>query len=72
VKKTWRMIYDRVAACLPDLVPDGSWMEWDTPTRGKQKKQRLLDYLRQHREELRPVSRKLLKETPRKGVPRPG
>ena len=33
--------------------------------RGKQKKQRLLDYLREHPEELRPVSRKLLRQTAR-------
>ena len=30
--------------------------------RGKQKKQRLLAYLREHPEELRPVSRKLLQQ----------
>jgi hypothetical protein len=31
--------------------------------RGKQKKQRLLDYLREHPEELRPVSRKQRQKT---------
>ena len=60
VKKTWRMIYERVAACQSSLVPTKSQSEEWTQDRGKQKKQRLLSYLREHPEELRPVSRKLL------------
>jgi hypothetical protein len=59
VKKTWRLIYERVAACLPELVPGNSPTDIGMP-RGKDKKQRLLTYLREHPEELRPVSRKLL------------
>lgn len=66
VKTTWRAIYDRVAACRPDLVPDRSHDDGQAHARGKQKKQRLLDYLREHPEELRPVSRKLLRETARR------
>jgi len=62
VKKTWRVIYDRVAACQPELVPTNSQSEQWTQDRGKQKKQRLLAYLREHPEELRPVSRKLLQQ----------
>jgi DNA-binding CsgD family transcriptional regulator len=62
VKTTWRAIYDRVALCLPDLVPDRSHDDGQAHARGKQKKQRLLDYLREHPEELRPVSRKLLQQ----------
>jgi len=62
VKKTWRMIYDRVAACQPELAPTKSESEEWTQDRGKQKKQRLLAYLRKHPEELRPVSRKLLEQ----------
>ena len=62
VKKTWRTIYDRVAACQPELVPTNSQSEQWTQDRGKQKKQRLLAYLREHPEELRPVSRKLLQQ----------
>jgi hypothetical protein len=54
VKKTWLIVYDRAAAALP-----GEWPERpieDTQTkRGKEKKQRLLAYLRGHMEELRPV-----------------
>ena len=60
-KKAWRVIYDRVAACQPGLVPSNSQSEEWTQDRGKQKKQRLLAYLREHPEELRPVSRRLLK-----------
>jgi hypothetical protein len=62
VKKTWRMIYDRVAVCQPELVPTNSESEEWTQDRGKQKKQRLLAYVREHPEELRPVSRKLLRQ----------
>ena len=62
VKKTWRMIYERVAACRPELAPTNSPSEEWTQDRGKQKKQRLLAYLREHPEELRPVSRKLLEQ----------
>jgi DNA-binding CsgD family transcriptional regulator len=58
VKTTWRGIYDRVARCRPDLIPDRPYDDRQAHARGKQKKQRLLDYLREHPEELRPVSRK--------------
>jgi hypothetical protein len=57
VKKSWRAIYERVAEPLPELVPDRSEIDGQTPSRGKQKKQRLLAYLREHPEELRPVPR---------------
>jgi DNA-binding CsgD family transcriptional regulator len=60
VKKTWRSIYERVAACLPELIPGDIAADDGTNTRGKQKKQRLIAYLHDHPEELRPVSRKLL------------
>jgi hypothetical protein len=60
VKKTWRTIYNRVAARLPDLImgeaTTGSWKQ----ERGMEKKQRVIAYLREHAEELRPISRKLL------------
>lgn len=61
VKRKWRVIYDRVTARQPELIPSNSQPEEWTQDRGKQKKQRLLAYLREHPEELRPVSRKLLK-----------
>jgi hypothetical protein len=60
VKQTWRAIYDRVEACIPELLPGNSHAHSQGETRGKQKKQRLLAYLRERPEELRPVSRTLL------------
>jgi len=62
VKKAWRVIYDRVAACQPELIPSNEQADALTQDRGKQKKQRVLSYLRKHPEELRPVSRKLLQQ----------
>lgn len=58
VKKTWRSIYDRVAVRSPELVPGNA--NEASNRRGKEKKQRLIAYLREHLEELRPVSRKAL------------
>ena len=55
VKKTWRSIYDRVAHHSPGLIPDQVPEEL-TSERGKEKKQRLLVYLREHPEELRPAT----------------
>jgi DNA-binding CsgD family transcriptional regulator len=63
VKKTWRAIYERVSACRPELIPFNSAAENGTSERGREKKQRLIAYLREHLEELRPVSRKLLEKT---------
>jgi DNA-binding CsgD family transcriptional regulator len=56
VKKAWLSIYARVSAHFPELVPGSSQGEEFTPERGKEKKQRLLAYLREHPEELRPAS----------------
>jgi hypothetical protein len=60
VKKKWRSIYSRAAIGLPELrsIP----MVAPRPDRGKDKKHRLLVFLREHPEELRPVSRKLLQQ----------
>jgi hypothetical protein len=59
VKRAWSSIYRRMAERLPEFIPDyvaeARWGE-----RGREKKQRLVTYLREHPEELRPVSRKLL------------
>jgi hypothetical protein len=55
VKKTWHSIYDRVTTLSPGLIPDKVPEEL-TSERGKEKKQRLLAYLREHPEELRPAS----------------
>jgi DNA-binding NarL/FixJ family response regulator len=55
VKKAWRSIYDRVAARSPGLIPNHATEEL-TSERGKEKKHRLLAYLREHPEELRPAT----------------
>jgi hypothetical protein len=62
VKNKWRSIYDRVAACLRELFPDCSDVEPQISDRGTEKQHRLLAYLREHPEELRLVSQKLLRE----------
>jgi hypothetical protein len=49
IKHRWKSIFERVAAINPELCPpDGEG------TRGIQKRQRILAYVRSHREELRP------------------
>lgn len=55
VKKTWLLIYDRVSGHLPGFSSNRDHLEGATE-RGKEKKQRLLNYLRDHPEELRPAS----------------
>src|SRR5262249_41337836 len=56
VKKAWRTIYDRVAACEPGLIPPDAHAGEGTSQRGTEKRRRLLAYLRQHCEELRPTA----------------
>jgi hypothetical protein len=60
IKKMWLSVYRRAAPRLPELIPDlqDVWKDG----RGKEKKRHLLAYVREHPEELRPVSRKLLRE----------
>jgi hypothetical protein len=49
IKHRWSNIFERVASIRPDLCPlDGDG------TRGIQKRQRILTYVRSHPEELRP------------------
>jgi hypothetical protein len=62
VKNTWRSIYNRTASCLPELFLDQSQGDARISERGKEKKRPLLSYLRNHPEELRPVSRKHLQQ----------
>ena len=52
LKKRWLSVYERVSSQDHDLLPAGAGQE---QTRGLGKKQRLLDYLRAHPEELRPI-----------------
>jgi hypothetical protein len=57
VKNRWRSIYNRASSGLPELFLDDTQAK-----RGKEKRRRLLAYLRDHPEELRPISRKLLQQ----------
>lgn len=58
VKKAWRSVYERAAVQLPEsILGHDDTMERENGERGKQKKQRLLGYLRDHLEELRPHAR---------------
>jgi hypothetical protein len=62
VKKRWSGIYDRAAASLQRLFADQPQHNISMTERGKERRRRLLAYLRGHPEELRPVSRKLLRQ----------
>jgi DNA-binding CsgD family transcriptional regulator len=62
VKKAWRAIYDRVAAEMPDIIPARSAAGSHAPERTREKKRHLMAYLQEHPEELRPHSRKLVKQ----------
>jgi hypothetical protein len=64
VKKTWRSVYGRVEACRPELIARGSGSNGEGSKRGRDKKQHLISYLREHPHELRPVSRRLLHQRP--------
>jgi hypothetical protein len=58
VKRTWRSIFERTARRAPYLLPrseDASWAP--SGGRGQEKRSPLLDYLRTHMEELRPMAR---------------
>lgn len=56
VKKGWQSIYARVGMRMPDLLPDDSCELPLGAGRGSEKKRRVLSYLHDHPEELRPVS----------------
>ena len=56
LKKRWASLFDRVGRVRPDLVPQSD--HETAHTRGPQKRHRLLAYLREHPEELRPRSAK--------------
>ena len=61
VKKRWISIHRRVQDAKPELISTNV----PASGRGKEKRRRLLAYLRGHPEELRPVSRRLLQEAVR-------
>lgn len=60
VRRCWLSIYDRVATHAPEVLGQRlpAHHENGSAVRGKGKKNRLLAYLREHPEELRPLSRK--------------
>jgi hypothetical protein len=58
VKKTWHSIYERAAEKMPDLQQER--VDGPVAQRGKEKKQRVLAYVRNYPEELRPMSRSVL------------
>jgi hypothetical protein len=64
VRRTWLAIYDRVAAHAPEILGESFRLGNPSPGRGRGKKHRLLAYLREHPEELRPISRKVLATIP--------
>jgi len=61
VKKLWVSIYRRMNDRVPEISSSAGRADTDDSTRGKEKKRRLLAYVRDHPEELRPVAQKLLK-----------
>lgn len=60
VKKTWLSIYGRAMVALPKLLAHRHPIE-SSVQRGKEKRRRVLAYVRDHPEELRPYIRKLLR-----------
>lgn len=53
IKKHWRTVHDRAVDAMPQLFGCAAWAEG---TRGPEKRRTLLQYLRQHPEELRPYA----------------
>jgi DNA-binding CsgD family transcriptional regulator len=54
VKKRWHAIYDRVSDVDSELLPPLTANSLYATSRGPERRRRLLNYLRQHFEELRP------------------
>jgi hypothetical protein len=54
VKKRWHAIYDRVADVDRKLLPPPIAYGPHATSRGPERRRRLLNYLRQHLEEVRP------------------
>jgi len=55
VRRCWLSIYARVAARAPEVLGEATRSESGSAARGKGKKHRLLAYVRDHPEELRPL-----------------
>ena len=56
VKKVWASIYRRVEACVPEPGRGAPRLQGPASSRGREKRRSLLNYLREHPEELRPGS----------------
>jgi len=69
IKKIWISIYRRVEDNLPGLMPEPTQSDSPAGVRGREKRRRLMAYMREHPEELRPVSRKLLTKAVIESVP---
>lgn len=65
VRQAWRGIFQRIARVDPVLLDAGDPEETDLTVRGKEKRRRILAYLRQHLQELRPYSENGLKSLPK-------
>jgi hypothetical protein len=63
VKKMWLSIYERVSENAPELIDANAAIGAENK-RGKEKRRRLLAYLREHPEELRPVMRRAAGQKP--------
>lgn len=63
IKKTWVSIYGRAGKHLPAAASTPEWLKVTSAGRGRERRRHLLSYLREHPEELRPHSRKLLSQT---------
>lgn len=56
VKKLWRQVHQRAQDAMPHLFEDNATSHPDSGGRGPEKRRALLQYLRQHPEELRPYN----------------
>ncbi len=70
IKKAWRSVYDRVDRSKVGILPTSS-DDYENGDRGKGKKHRLLAYIREHPEELRPISLKHLRHAHEQKQPDP-
>ena len=61
IKKTWRSVYSRIEQSGMAILPPVPEDRVESLDRGKGKKHLVLNYVRSHPEELRPVSMKLLR-----------
>lgn len=62
VKKTWRSVHSRIENSGTGILPPVPADRVESSDRGKGKKHLIINYIREHPEELRPVSMKLLRQ----------